>query len=177
MAKPYFALNLDVGGKPCLVIGGDGEALEKSERLLEAQADLLVVAKRAIPELVEFLTKHGGKLELREVTPADISGKFFVLNCVKTDPNCPNSPAKLKQAVELSKQGKSLAEIQAAMFPNGNVKAPAKAGRPEESPTAVYKVPIEGSPVRGKATAPVTLVECRQRGSGSRQPPSCRSHL
>lgn len=85
MAKPYFALNLDVVGKPCLVIGGDGEALEKSERLLEAKADLTVVAKRATPELVEFLAKGGAKLELREVTPADIQGKFFVLNCVKTE--------------------------------------------------------------------------------------------
>ncbi len=87
MAKPYFALNLDVVGKPCLVIGGDGEALEKSERLLEAQADLLVVAKRAMPELVEYLAKFpNAKLEIREATPADIAGKFFVLNCVKTDP-------------------------------------------------------------------------------------------
>lgn len=86
MAKPYFALNLDVVGKPCLVVGGDGEALEKSERLLEAKADLLVVAKRAIPELVAFLKEHGGRLELREVAPSDIAGKFFVLNCVKTDP-------------------------------------------------------------------------------------------
>jgi len=87
MAKPYFALNLDVVGKSCLVIGGDGEALEKSERLLEAQADLLVVAKRATPELVEYLAQFSNaKLELREATPADIAGKFFVLNCVKTDP-------------------------------------------------------------------------------------------
>lgn len=86
MAKPYFALNLDVVGKPCLVIGGDGEALEKSERLLEAKADLTVIAKRAMPELVEFLKKGGAKLEIREVTPADIVGKFFVLNCVKTEP-------------------------------------------------------------------------------------------
>jgi precorrin-2 dehydrogenase/sirohydrochlorin ferrochelatase len=85
MAKPYFTLNLDVVGKPCLIIGGDGEALEKSERLLEAKAELLVVAKKAIPELVDFLGKNGGSLELREVTPADIAGKFFVLNCVKTE--------------------------------------------------------------------------------------------
>lgn len=86
MAKPYFALNLDVVGKPCLVVGGDEEALEKSERLVEAQADLTVVAKRAMPALVDYLARHGAKLELREVAPADIAGKFFVLNCVKTEP-------------------------------------------------------------------------------------------
>jgi precorrin-2 dehydrogenase / sirohydrochlorin ferrochelatase len=86
MSKPYFALNLDVVGKPCLVIGGDDEALEKSERLVEAQADLTVVAKRALPALVDFLRKHGAKLHLRAVTPEDLAGKFFVLNCVKTEP-------------------------------------------------------------------------------------------
>lgn len=87
MAKPYFALNLDVVGKPCLVIGGDGEALEKSERLLEAQADLLVVAKRATPELVAYLAQFpNARLEIREVRREDIDGKFFVLNCVKTEP-------------------------------------------------------------------------------------------
>ncbi|MGH7442751.1 MAG: precorrin-2 dehydrogenase/sirohydrochlorin ferrochelatase family protein [bacterium] len=86
MSKPYFALNLDVVGKPCLVVGGDGEALEKSERLIEAKADLTVVAKRASPELATFLEKHGARLVIRPVEPADIAGKFFVLNCVKTDP-------------------------------------------------------------------------------------------
>ncbi|HTB21895.1 MAG TPA: NAD(P)-dependent oxidoreductase [bacterium] len=86
MPKPYFALNLDVVGKPCLVIGGDEEALEKSERLVEAEADLTVVAKRAIPALVDFLKQHGARLHLRAVAPQDIAGNFFVLNCVKTEP-------------------------------------------------------------------------------------------
>jgi precorrin-2 dehydrogenase/sirohydrochlorin ferrochelatase len=86
MPKPYFALNLDVVGKPCLVIGGDEEALEKSERLLEAEAELTVVAKRAIPALTEFLSRRGAALHLRAVAPEDIAGKFFVLNCVKTEP-------------------------------------------------------------------------------------------
>ena len=91
MSKPYFTLNLDVLGKPCLVIGGDEEALEKSERLLEAKAELTVVAKRAIPELIAFLKQHGAKLELREVAPADIEGKFFILNCVSSTEPAPSS--------------------------------------------------------------------------------------
>jgi precorrin-2 dehydrogenase/sirohydrochlorin ferrochelatase len=86
MAKPYFTLNLDVENKPCLVVGGDEEALEKSERLVEARADLSVVAKKAIPELVEFCKRHGARLELREWREDDIPGKFFCLNCVKTEP-------------------------------------------------------------------------------------------
>lgn len=87
MPKPYFTLNLDVFGKPCLIIGGDGEALEKAERLVEAQAELTVVARRVIPELSELSKKHSVKLELREARPEDIAGKFLVLNCVKTEPS------------------------------------------------------------------------------------------
>jgi precorrin-2 dehydrogenase/sirohydrochlorin ferrochelatase len=86
MAKPYFTLNLDVENMPCIIVGGDEEALEKSERLIEARADLTVVAKRAIPELVAFCAKHGAKLELRPWREEDIPGKFFCLNCVKTEP-------------------------------------------------------------------------------------------
>lgn len=85
MAKPYFTLNLDVENKPCLVVGGDEEALEKSERLIEARADLTIVAKKAIPALVDFCKKTGAKLELREFQDTDIPGKFFCLNCVKTE--------------------------------------------------------------------------------------------
>jgi precorrin-2 dehydrogenase/sirohydrochlorin ferrochelatase len=85
MAKPYFTLNLDVENKPCLIVGGDDEALEKSERLVEARAKLTVVAKKAIPALVEFCTQHGAKLELREWRESDIPGTFFCLNCVKTE--------------------------------------------------------------------------------------------
>jgi precorrin-2 dehydrogenase/sirohydrochlorin ferrochelatase len=85
MAKPYFTLNLDVERKPCLIIGGDDEALEKSERLVEARADLLVVARKVIPALREFCQKQGVKLEERPLRDEDIDGKFFVLNCVKTE--------------------------------------------------------------------------------------------
>ncbi len=85
MAKPYFTLNLDVVRKPCLVVGGDEEALEKSERLVEAQADLTVVARKIIPELVRLCEENQVKLHRREFQDSDIPGKFFVLNCVKTE--------------------------------------------------------------------------------------------
>lgn len=85
MAKPYFTLNLDVENQPCLVVGGDEEALEKSERLVEARADLTIVAKKAVPALQEFCKKNNVKLEIREWRESDIAGKFFCLNCVKTE--------------------------------------------------------------------------------------------
>ena len=36
--NPCFQLNLDLAGRPCLVVGGGAEATEKSGRLLDAGA-------------------------------------------------------------------------------------------------------------------------------------------
>ncbi len=84
--------------------------------------------------------------------------KGTLANCVLTDPNCPNSPAKLRQAVELAKQGKNAAGIQAAMFGAAPTAAPSRP-RPADDSNVVYKVPIDGNPVLGKKDALVTIVE------------------
>ena len=52
--NPHFQVGLDVAGRPCLVIGGGGEALDKTRRLLGAHADVLVVAPELHPELAEL---------------------------------------------------------------------------------------------------------------------------
>src|SRR5262249_43154056 len=84
--------------------------------------------------------------------------KGSLANCAAHDPNCPNSPQKLKQAVELAKAGKTAAQLQAEMF--GALPAkPATAAAPRLGESTVYRVPIESSPVHGKATALVTMVE------------------
>lgn len=86
MPKPYFALNLDVVGKPCLVVGGDEEALEKTERLVEAEARLTVVGRNVIEPLRKLCAERGVDLQVRDFQDGDVAGKFFVLNCVKTNP-------------------------------------------------------------------------------------------
>lgn len=42
-ANPGFPISLDVKGWPCLVLGGDEEAAEKTLRLLDAGAKVTVV--------------------------------------------------------------------------------------------------------------------------------------
>lgn len=86
MPKPYFTMSLDVVGKPCLVVGGDDEALEKSERLVEAQARLTVIGRKVLPQLEAFCAAKGVTLHKRDFQDADLDGMFFVLNCVKSDP-------------------------------------------------------------------------------------------
>jgi precorrin-2 dehydrogenase/sirohydrochlorin ferrochelatase len=89
MPKKYFTMNLDVTGKRCLVVGGDDEALEKTERLLDANAQVVLVAKRvALPALAELIKANPDTIEFHEraVEASDVEGCFFVLNAVKTDP-------------------------------------------------------------------------------------------
>ncbi len=82
--------------------------------------------------------------------------KGSLANCAAHDPECPNSPKKLKEAVELARAGKTAAQIQAEMFGAAPAK-PAIAARPTEN--SVYRVPIDGSPAQGKSSALVTMVE------------------
>ncbi len=86
--------------------------------------------------------------------------------CAKKDPSCPLAPAKLKQAVELAKAGKSAAEIQAQMFGGPPKSAAARAAAPQPAPgaqpapTAAKKVDIPAdAPSHGPKHAKVTVVE------------------
>ncbi|HVE87213.1 MAG TPA: thioredoxin domain-containing protein, partial [Myxococcales bacterium] len=77
-------------------------------------------------------------------------GKGSLAQCIKGDPNCPNSPAKLKQLVALARQGRTFEQMRAEI---------SRPSKPAEDLTTVFKVPLEDSPVLGKSSAPVTLVE------------------
>ena len=46
-----FQISLNVRGRTCLVIGGDEEAVEKVERLLEAEAKVTVLNPTLHPAL------------------------------------------------------------------------------------------------------------------------------
>ncbi len=67
--------------------------------------------------------------------------------------DCAGGNAQLRQAANLARQGKTADEIIQAM---GGARAPA---RPADTSAVVFKVPVDGSPVQGKASALVTLVE------------------
>ncbi len=85
-------------------------------------------------------------------------------NCLKNDPNCPNSPAKVKQAIALARSGKTVEQIQLEMFKKaapGGAAAPAQAAaRPQPTiDQTIFKVPVEGSVTHGKKDALITLIE------------------
>lgn len=86
MPKTYFTICLDCTDKPCLMIGGDDEAFEKSVRFWEAKARLTVVSKTYSTEFARWLKKEKIPHAVRAWRAADMKGKFFAINTVKTDP-------------------------------------------------------------------------------------------
>jgi precorrin-2 dehydrogenase/sirohydrochlorin ferrochelatase len=86
-ANPGFQLSLDVKGRPCVVLGGDDEAAEKVQRLLDAGAKVTVIS----PTLTDTLRKltasakiiHRGRL----FRAGDAEGVVLVINTLRGDPD------------------------------------------------------------------------------------------
>lgn len=86
-ANPGFQISLDVKGRSCLVLGGDDEAAEKTQRLLDAGAKVTVIS----PTLNDALRKltstakvlHRGRL----FRAADVEGVVLVINTLRGNPD------------------------------------------------------------------------------------------
>ncbi|MER3423107.1 MAG: siroheme synthase [Nitrospiraceae bacterium] len=87
LANPGFQISLNVKGRPCVVLGGDDEAADKVQRLLEAGAKVTVIS----PTLNDALRKltasgkiiHRGRL----FRAADAEGAMLVINTLGHDPD------------------------------------------------------------------------------------------
>jgi len=83
-----FQISLDVRGRSCLVIGGDEEAVEKIERLLDADAKVTVLNPTLHTKLRKLTAS--GKIVHRGRTfrTNDVqSGVTLVLNTLRDDPD------------------------------------------------------------------------------------------
>jgi len=84
-ANPGFPLSLDVKGYPVLVLGGDEDAAEKTQRLLEAGAKVTVVA----PTLHQILKDLAASAKVvhrgRHFRESDLESAILVLNMVRGD--------------------------------------------------------------------------------------------
>ena len=84
-ANPGFPLTLDVKGYPVLVLGGDEEAAEKTQRLLDAGAKVTVIA----PTLHEQLRQLAASAKIihrgRQFRETDLESAILVLNMIRDD--------------------------------------------------------------------------------------------
>lgn len=85
VANPGFPLSLDVRGWPVLVVGGDEEAAEKTQRLLEAGAKVTVIS----PTLHDILKQLAASAKVihrgRQFRDSDSDNAILVLNMIRGD--------------------------------------------------------------------------------------------
>jgi siroheme synthase-like protein len=79
LEKTFYMACLDLGDRPCLVVGAGPIGLEKVEGLLAANARVHVVAKRAIDEIRDLAAEGAITLEERPYDPSDLEGHLLVV--------------------------------------------------------------------------------------------------
>ena len=83
--NPHFQVGLDVAGRRCLVIGGGAEAGDKTGRLLQAGAAVVVVAPELNAELRALADAGRIRHCPRRYRRGDMRGAVLVLNTVRSD--------------------------------------------------------------------------------------------
>jgi precorrin-2 dehydrogenase/sirohydrochlorin ferrochelatase len=84
-ANPGFPLVLDVRGWPVLVIGGDEEAAEKSQRLLDSGARVTVISP-TLNEPLRQLAASGKVIHRgRHFRDTDLDHAILILNTIRSD--------------------------------------------------------------------------------------------
>ena len=85
-ANPGFQLSLDINGRPCLVLGGDQEAADKTQRLLQAGAKVTVISP-SLNDTLRKLTASGKVIHRGRLFRAgDADGVWLVVNTLRGDP-------------------------------------------------------------------------------------------
>ncbi len=79
LEKSFYMACLDLGDRPCLVVGAGPIGLEKIEGLLAANAKVHVVAKQAIDEVRTLAAEGAITLDERPYTPEDLVGHLLVV--------------------------------------------------------------------------------------------------
>lgn len=79
LEKTFYMACLDLGDRPCLVVGAGPIGLEKVEGLLAANARVHVIAKQAIDEIHALVAEGAITLEKRPYVPADLEGHLLVV--------------------------------------------------------------------------------------------------
>ena len=79
MIRRYHPVFLDLEGRACVVVGAGRIARAKAESLLEAGADVTVVAPEIGRELADHAAARRLKVVEREFRDSDLAGAFLVI--------------------------------------------------------------------------------------------------
>jgi len=79
LKTPFYIACLRLSGRRCVVIGGGEVGLEKVEGLLACDADVVLVAPEAEPELVALAGEGSIRWEQREYRPEDLDRALIAI--------------------------------------------------------------------------------------------------
>jgi precorrin-2 dehydrogenase/sirohydrochlorin ferrochelatase len=115
--NPGFQVSLDVQGRLCLVIGGDEEAAEKTQRLLDAGAKVTVIN----PTLNDTLKKLASAAKIihrpRLFRSSDADGAVLVINTLTKDADYSRSLLEVAQKERFILCSVDQPEASTAMLP------------------------------------------------------------
>jgi precorrin-2 dehydrogenase/sirohydrochlorin ferrochelatase len=77
-SRPILPACLLVAGRPCLVVGGGQIATRKAGHLLDAEADITVVASTVTEALRELAASGRLRIIARNFSASDITGQYLV---------------------------------------------------------------------------------------------------
>jgi precorrin-2 dehydrogenase/sirohydrochlorin ferrochelatase len=89
---PLYPVNLVLAGRRCLVVGGGRVALQKVRGLLDARADVHVLAPDGVPELADLADAGRVGWDRRPYRPGDTAGHHLVITATD-DPEVNRSVA------------------------------------------------------------------------------------
>jgi len=81
----YYPINLNVTGRPCLVVGGGGVGTRKVQGLLECGARITLVSPKATPVLAELARSGEITWKCRPYCSTDMEGQFLVMGATDDD--------------------------------------------------------------------------------------------
>ena len=84
--NPLFQVGLDVLNRTCLVLGGGREAEEKTDRLLDAGARVVLLATDLTPALAECANAERICHRARPFAESDLDEVFLVVNTLADEP-------------------------------------------------------------------------------------------
>ncbi|MGN6608033.1 MAG: uroporphyrinogen-III C-methyltransferase [Jatrophihabitans sp.] len=114
---PGFPLLLDVTGRRVLVVGAGAVGARRARALVEAGADVLVVA----PEVADALPVDGVRVERRRFGAGDVEGAWLVFACT-------DDPA-VNAAVAAECEARRIFCVRADLAQGGSARTPAVARR------------------------------------------------
>tara|TARA_B100000902_G_C27194617_1_gene855787 strand:+ start:386 stop:1108 length:723 start_codon:yes stop_codon:yes gene_type:complete len=80
--NPLFQVGIDISNRECLVIGGGNESEEKCSRLLDAGANILIIAEKLTPTLNRWVEDGVIKHRVDPFCEEDLENIVLVINTV-----------------------------------------------------------------------------------------------